>query len=388
MPFCGHEVKGREMFQGSSQASLPARVEELDTPAVLIERSVLHANVSRMQRLANKHGLKLRPHIKTHKSVMLAQMQLEAGACGIAVAKLAEAEVFAAAGFRDIQIANQIVGKQKIARLAALAQNVDISCAVDSETNVMEIAQYFASQGLVAELFIEIDTGLHRCGVDTVAEAQKLAALIAGSPSVRLRGLLTHAGHAYAAASPAELGRIALQEGEETVAIAQQLRREGFEINVVSVGSTPTSSGVAQVAGVSELRVGNYIFNDMIQVALGAATIEQCALSVLSTVISVHPNRVVIDAGSKVLSSDAGAHGSQSVSGFGQPIGSEGFVVRLSEEHGVIQPGADDLYNVGQRVRVIPNHACPVMNLVRGAFLVDGELVLREIGIEARACSL
>lgn len=374
------------MVRGSEGNRVATRIEDLDTPAVLIEQAILDSNILRMQQLANNHGLQLRPHVKTHKSVVLARKQIAAGAIGIAVAKLSEAEVFASNGFTDIQIANQVVGQQKIERLARLAQRVDISCAVDSVEHIQAISNVFSSIGLTANLFIEVDTGLRRAGVADYTDASRLAQRMSETGSVRLAGLLTHAGHAYAAKSYDEVRLVAQREGEQTVRWAQQLRSEGFDIPTVSVGSTPTSATVAQVLGVTELRVGNYIFNDMIQVALGVATQSQCALSVLSSVTSVHPDRIVIDAGSKVFSSDSGAHGTALVAGFGKILGEIGNLSRLSEEHGVIEFNSPHPYHVGQKIRIIPNHACPVMNLAQAAYLIDRENVIEMLPIDAQLC--
>ncbi len=363
----------------------PFPIDELDTPAILIDVEILDTNITRMQALANTYGIALRPHIKTHKSIELTKRQLKAGACGIAVAKLSEAEVMADAGITDIQIANQIVGKQKVERLAALASRTTISCAVDSAENVLQIAEIFGRFGLSIPLFIEIDSGLHRAGLVDFPEILRLAKLIQSSGHTKFAGLLTHAGHAYAARDHTQLKQIANAEGSLLVSVAESLRHEGIDTHTVSVGSTPTAKWAASTPGVTELRVGNYIFNDAIQVSLGVAQWNECALSVLTTITSVHEDRFVLDAGSKVFSSDAGAHGSARLSGFGQIVGMPLTISRLSEEHAVVAMSRPQKLSVGERLRVIPNHACPVMNLARHAWLVCSGEVIGEVAVDAAA---
>ncbi len=360
-------------------------IEDLDTPAILIDREIMQQNITRMQALVDQYQLHLRPHIKTHKSVALAKRQLQAGATGIAVAKLSEAEVMARGGIDDIQIANQIVGRQKIERMAVLAEKVNLSCAVDSEQNLRQISEIFSTHGMTAKLYIEIDCGLYRAGLTEITHVVSLAKLMRSLPSIHFAGLLTHAGHAYAARTEAELELIGREEGELLVSLADKLRHDGIEVPSVSVGSTPTAKFAASVPGVSELRVGNYLFNDAIQVSLGVAQWEQCALSILATVTSVQDERFVLDAGSKVFSSDLGAHGSILLSGYGQILGLSRTVTRLSEEHAVVVADKPIGLSVGERVRVIPNHACPVMNLAERAWLVDSGMVVEEITVDARA---
>ncbi len=359
---------------------------EIETPALLIEQSVLNCNLDTMQRLADRHGIALRPHIKTHKSAEIARMQLARGACGIAVAKLSEAEVMARHGAGDIQIANQIVGSSRIRRLVELAQRIEVTCSVDSQENARQLSEAFSASGRVLGVLVEIDSGLHRCGLSDREEIIRLCRFIAQCNGLRLAGVMTHAGHAYAAKSADEVARIGREEGETMVGVARLLRDAGFHIEQVSVGSTPTATHAASVPGVTELRVGNYVFNDMIQVSLGVAQESQCALSVLSTVISSPATgRFVFDAGSKSLTTEQGAHGSRKLTGFGKIRGSEAKLVRLSEEHGVAE-SPDLRLRVGDRVRIIPNHACATVNLYDRAYLVDGERVIQQISIDARGC--
>ena len=291
----------------------------------------------------------------------------------------------AAGGISDIQIANQVVGRAKIERMAALAEKIRISCAVDSIDNLREIDGICRAYGLQVRALIEIDTGLHRSGLSRWEDILPLARTAEDAGNISFDGLMTHAGHAYAATDQHALERIGLAEGKIMADLANRLRSEGFDVPVVSVGSTPTAKYAATVPGVTELRVGNYIFNDAMQVSLGVAEWGQCALSVLATVISVHADRMIIDAGSKTFSSDAGAHGSTRLSGFGQVVGLPLTITRLSEEHGVIQGKFPDPLKVEEKLRIIPNHACPVMNLAESAWVVESGSVIERITVDARA---
>ena len=360
------------------------KINDLDTPALLIEKSVLERNIIRMQEMADRYGVKLRPHIKAHKMPFIARRQIDAGAVGIAAAKLGEVEVMVEYGLADIQIANQIIGRRKIDRLYRLSRKARLSCAVDTLENAVEISEYFVSKNHRIEILIEVDSGLHRCGLSAFDDIAALAKGLRQLPGVLFRGILTHAGHAYAASGPAEIAVIGEEEGRLMAETAVKLRKLGLGAEVVSVGSTPTAPLAVQVPGVTELRPGNYVFNDMMQVALGVAPVEACALTVLTTVISLPaPGRAVIDAGSKSLALDRGAHGNEYLEGYGKIIGKNARLERLSEEHGIIT-FEDERFTVGERVRIIPNHACPVVNLFNYACLVNRDQIEDVVEIEGR----
>jgi D-serine deaminase-like pyridoxal phosphate-dependent protein len=370
------------------EKTFPFSVDLLDSPAILIDATILDQNLRDMQALADRHGVNLRPHIKTHKSPVLALRQMEAGAIGIAVAKVSEAEIMASHGLFDIQIANQVVAPQKMHRLLGLAGKCRLSCALDSAQNARDLSSLFESNHHTLDVLIEVDTGLHRCGLQSIDEIVALARLVCELHGLNFSGLMTHAGHAYGARSAEELKAIGTDEGESLVRAAEAVRSAGIPVAVVSVGSTPTARYASAVKGVTELRVGNYVFNDAIQVALGVAPIERCALSVLATVISTpDPERAVIDAGSKAFTSDSGAHGRRLVHGFGQLIGKKGELERLSEEHGVIKHVEQEKFTTCERLRIIPNHACAVVNMFDVAYLIEGNLVVGQIDIEARGCT-
>lgn len=359
-------------------------IYDIDTPAVLIEKSIMEDNINTMQRLADRNGVNLRVHIKTHKIPELAKLQLKAGAVGIAVAKLGEAEMMAEAGISDIQIANIITGPIKIRRLLRLHRKNRLTVGIDSFDNARELAAAFEKPHRTLDVLIMINTGLNRCGLENGKEVVKLADFCAGLKGIRLGGLMTHAGHAYASSSKAEIKKIGQFEGKRLADLAVILRHRGHSIKIVSVGSTPTAKYCSAIEGVTELRVGNYIFNDMTQVTLQTVSARQCAASIISTIISKSPTgRVVIDAGSKALALDRGAHGSDAITGFGRIIGGGGIISRLSEEHGIIDR-AKRKFQIGDRIRIIPNHICTAMNLFDYAYLVDRERVLKKLRITGR----
>jgi D-serine deaminase-like pyridoxal phosphate-dependent protein len=334
--------------------------DELDTPAVVVDVARLERNVARMASVAQRAGVRLRPHAKTHKSAAVARLQIAGGASGLTVAKLGEAEAFAEAGFDDFFLAYPVVGREKARRLLALAERARMIVGVESEEGARSLSEVFAAAGRRLDVRIEIDVGLERTGVLPEA-APTLAAVLARLPGVRLQGLFTHAGQAYAETSIDGVGRVGRHEGEILARCAETLRRAGFEVEDVSVGSTPTAADAMSVAGVTECRPGTYVFNDATQVALGVCGPEDCALTVLATVVSVpSAGRVVVDAGTKTLTSEALRSRPDT---FGLLTDGRGRVVRLNEEHGVVEPASGASFRVGERVRILPSHVCPVVNL-------------------------
>lgn len=360
--------------------------EELDTPAVLIHRGRLQHNIAQMAEFAQSHGLALRPHIKTHKMIQIAQMQLDAGAVGITAAKLGEAEAMAAEGVRNILIAYPILGEEKLTRLAKLKTVADVTTVIDGVAQAEALSRFALAHELKFEVLIEVDTGLKRCGVLPGKDTLGLLQYVSRLPGVEVTGIMTHAGHAYGAATPDEVVEIAKKEGLDMVETARQLRAEGLIVYQVSVGATPTVRHSGKITGVTEIRPGNYVFNDLTQIRLGVATEEQCSLRVAARIVS-HPaeDRFVIDAGAKTLALDQGAHGTKGVAGFGQVIGHpELTITRLSEEHGVIQAAGPTGLRVGDIIEIIPNHSCPVVNLADHVIVVDDDRVIERWRVTAR----
>jgi D-serine deaminase-like pyridoxal phosphate-dependent protein len=350
------------------------REEELDTPLVAVHRGILQQNVEEMASFARKWRVRLRPHLKTHKTVEIAQMQLSAGAVGLTCAKLGEAEVFLNAGFRDILIAYPLVGAKKIGRLFDLMErypDANLETLTDSAEHAAELAAEAVRHGRTVPLWVKVDSGLGRVGVQPGVPAASLTRALLTMPGVRVRGLLTHAGHAYGAADREAVREIGewearcLLETKEQAALPIELE--------ISVGSTPTVRISGQVPGVTEIRPGNYVFCDATQVRLGAATLERCALRVLARVVSrPTPERLVIDAGAKTLALDRGAHGSDALLGYGVIVGHPHAVIeRLSEEHGVVRVPKDCSLRASDVVEIVPNHSCPVVNLTDELLVLD-----------------
>ena len=360
----------------------------LDTPALLIDLDIVALNLERMQEKANSYGVALRPHIKTHKIPELAQQQMRLGARGITAAKVSEAEVMAAAGIKNILVANQIVTKEKLNRLAALSRDANISIGLDSVAAGRKLSDVFAASGLTIEYLIEINSGLDRCGVLPGKEAVELYQAVATLPSLRFKGIFTHAGQVYGAGSLSEVKEVSRHESTIMAETAQVFEEVGTSLDIVSVGSTPTMKVWQGHEAVSEIRPGNYIFHDAIQVSLGAATLQECALSIVATVISrPEKERAVVDGGSKAFGLDKGAHGKEMVTGFGMVLGKKAILARLSEEHGILTLDPTVDLDIGDRVRIIPNHACAVVNLFDRAYGMRNGKVVEEYKIAARGKS-
>lgn len=369
----------------------PVLIADLSTPCVLIEQTRLERNLDRMQAAARAGGKRLRPHTKTHKSVALARRQLSGGATGICCAKLGEAEVFAAAGIEDIRVAYPL-NPANVDRVLALLDRTRLSFVVDHAAVAREWSSAMQAAGREVDVLVKVDVGLHRCGIDPAAGAAEFVAGIASLPGLRLRGLLSHAGHAYGAASAAEAAAIAQEEARTLTSLAAEADARGVTIDEISVGATPTARFSATADGVTELRPGNYVFYDRMQVALGSAPWDDCALTVLARVVTTHaPDRIVLDCGSKTLSSDL-VRGPGPQPGHGTVLDAlhstspdDTLVIeRLSEEHAVVRALRPSTLAPGQLVRIVPNHACVVMNLVDQAWIVDGDRVVEPLPISAR----
>ena len=356
-------------------------IEDLPTPAVLVDLDVLERNISRQAVRAKSAGVRLRPHAKTHKCPEIARLQLGAGAAGISLAKTSEAEVFADTGFEDIFIAYPVVGLGKAERLLALSDRLRLAVGVDSVEGALLLSGPFAAAGRRLDVLLKIDCGYHRVGVlpeNALAIAERLAEL----PGIRLRGLFTHAGHVYQAETPEDVAEIGKQEGEILASTAVALEQAGLPIEEVSVGSTPSARHAMRIAGVTECRPGNYVFHDGSQVALGTCGPEDCAMTILATVVSVPASdRAVADAGSKTLSQDSLR---PRPNGHGLILGTQSRLQSLSEEHGVARVEDGDSFRVGERIRILPNHACVVSNLHDRLYGIRANRVETEFRIAAR----
>jgi D-serine deaminase-like pyridoxal phosphate-dependent protein len=337
-----------------------------------------------MSDVARAAGVRLRPHTKTHKSPDVAKMQLGAGAAGITVAKLGEAEVMADAGLDDILVAYPVVGGAKLERLRALMERAAVRISLDDAEVAEGIGRAGRDLGRDVPVLVEVDTGLHRLGRPPGEPTVQLAAEVARVPGVELIGLLTHAGHSYGITDPAELRTVAEREGLDLVETAERCAEEGIELREVSVGSTPTARIAAGIPGVTEIRPGTYVFNDVQQMRAGVATEETCAARVLTTVVArPSAERFVVDAGTKTFTSDGGD---------GPPFPGRGVVAArpdlvldfMNEEHGVGHMSNGAELAVGERLEVIPVHVCACVNMFDEAYGVRAGRVERVIRIEAR----
>ncbi len=366
---------------------------DLPTPQVLVDRTRLRGNIDRMQAAADARGVRLRPHAKTHKSPTVAAWQIERGAIGICCAKVGEAEVFAEAGVEDIRLPYP-VSPFNANRVLALQRRARISIIVDHPTVAAAWSRAMEDAGSTLEILVKVDVGFHRCGIDPDGSpALEFIEWIATLPGLRLLGLLSHAGQSYLAESDDELVAIAQSERECLCGLADRAIRRGVALPEISVGSTPTARFSLDQPGITEVRPGNYVYCDRTQVGLGSSTLDECALTVMATVVSKpSAERLVLDSGSKTLSSDR-ARGVGQTDGYGLVFPDlqtnapdESLVVeRLSEEHAVVRvDGGPTALEPGDRVRLLPNHACVVSNLVNHIQLVDGLDVIETLPVAAR----
>ena len=365
-------------------------LSEIPTPAVLIESSRLARNIARMQKAASDQGVVLRPHAKTHKSPVIARMQIAAGAVGICCAKLSEAEVFADAGITDIRLPYPL-NPANADRVFVLADRVTLSFIVDDPAVALAWSDLAVRRGRRLNVLIKVDVGTHRCGIDPDASgAVNTVDAIASLPGLRFLGLLSHAGHGYGATSEADAQSIASDEASILRRLAAAAAARCEEI---SVGATPTARFSVLEDGVTEIRPGNYAYYDRTQVGLGAATWDDCALTVLARIVSrPAADRVVVDSGSKTLTNDL-ARGFGPTAGYGTVL--EGLhsttpdarlvVERLSEEHAVLRAtDVGDTLPTGTLVRIVPNHSCVVSNMIDTAWMVDGGRVVERLPVAAR----
>jgi D-serine deaminase-like pyridoxal phosphate-dependent protein len=358
-------------------------IEDLPTPSVLVDLDVVSRNIESMQGRADAAGVRLRPHAKTHKSPEIGSMQLRAGASGMTLAKVSEAEVFADEGFDDIFLAYPTVGADRARRLLGLSDRIRIAAGADSEEGARSLGSAFASAGRRLRVLLKVDCGYHRVGV-APERAVEMARRLADLPGIELVGLFTHGGQGYSGETPERVAAAGREEGRIVAEAAEAVRDAGLPISEVSLGSTPTVRAAIERSGVTECRPGTYVYQDLSQVSLGTCALEDCAMTVLATVVSVPAaDRAVVDAGSKTLSSDPLR---PRPDGHGLVLGTRSRIARLSEEHGVLRVVAGDRFRVGQKVRIVPNHTCVVSNLHDRLVATRSGRVEGEIRVAARGC--
>ena len=358
------------------------RVCEIDTPAIVVDLDVMEQNLVRVASYAKEHGLRLRPHTKTHKSIGIGKRQMALGAAGLTVAKVSEAEVMVGTATPDLLIAYPIIGRTKLARLTEVAKRTNVTVAVDSVFAARQISD--AARGAQVEIGIlaEVDVGLGRVGVPP-NELLHLAQAIEKLPHLHLQGITFYPGHIK---DMEDAGREALAGLNRLLEeILNELRAAGIEPRVVSGGSTPTLFHSHEIAGLTEIRPGTYVFNDINTVRSGGCTLSQCAASIHTTVVSTpRPGHMIIDGGSKTFSSDRLSTGAEVT--FGHLVEAPGARFhKMNEEHGYIdltQAGAP--FHPGDRVRVIPNHICVAVNLHEQVYGVRGDVVQEVWRVDAR----
>ncbi|ABE39487.1 alanine racemase-like [Rhodopseudomonas palustris BisB5] len=352
---------------------LAARIaRDIGTPALVIDMDRVERNIARVQALCDAAGVANRPHIKTHKSPLLAQMQIAAGARGITCQKIGEAEVMADAGIDDILISYNLIGEEKMARLGALHARAEMVVAADNEVVIAGLPAAAARAGRPLGVVVECDTGRARAGVETPAEAIALARSIAASDGLIFKGFMLY---------PTETGWPQAQRFfDEALA---GIRAHGLDAAMVSTGGSPNLKNLGQLAGATEHRPGTYVYNDRMQVAAGVASWDDCALTIYSTVVSrAAPERGILDAGSKTLTSDPGG----GLDGFGLILDHpEARIARFAEEHGFLDLSrSNSRPAIGDVVRIVPNHVCVVVNMVDEVVMVRGEEILGTLPVAAR----
>ena len=352
--------------------SLKAEVaRQFGTPAVVIDLDVVERNIARVQALCEAAGVANRPHIKTHKSPVIASMQRDAGARGITCQKIGEAEVMADGGHEDILIAYNILGEEKLGRLGRLLARTKVTVAADNATVVAGLPQAAAIAGRDLDVVVECDTGRRRAGVETAAEAVALAREIASRPGLSFSGFMLYPPENAMAETQAFLD-----------AATAGVREMGLEPRMVSSGGTPNLVNLGRIQGVTEHRAGTSVFNDRMMLAAGVAQLEDCALTVYATVVSrAGAERGIVDSGSKTLMSDTGG-----LEGHGLILEHpQAKIARFAEEHGFLDlSGCNDRPQVGDVVRIVPNHVCVVVNMVDRLVTVRGGEIVGELPVAAR----
>lgn len=341
------------------------------TPALVIDLDVVERNIARVQAACDAAGLANRPHIKTHKSPVIAAMQVAAGAKGITCQKLGEAEVMADGGLDDILISYNILGEEKLGRLGKLAARVKMTVSADNAVVIDGLPRAADIAGRPLDVLVECDTGRERAGVVTPAEAVALAQHMASRPGLAFAGFLMY---------PPET---AFPETQAFLDAAMAgVRAAGLHPRVVSSGGTPNVARLGKLKGVTEHRAGTYIYNDRMMMAAGAASLEDCALAVYATVVSrATPERGILDAGSKTLTSDTGG-----LDGFGLILEyPKARIARFAEEHGFLDLAASDQRpQVGEVVRIVPNHVCVTVNMADRYIMLRGGEIVGELPVAAR----
>ncbi|MED5330420.1 MAG: alanine racemase [Planctomycetota bacterium] len=358
----------------------PSRLQAVNTPALVLDRERLHSNLDAMASRAADRGVSLRPHMKTAKSAAIGQQALDRGAKGITVSTLHEAEYFFSHGFEDITYAVSIVPDRFLQASSLARRGLDLKIITDNPSVTQDLAHFMSRENSPLTLLVEIDSGEHRTGVDPQGDdLVKIARLVDQCPSLRFGGLLTHAGHSYKCSDPSEIVTTAEDERRIAVESARRLTQENIACSEISIGSTPTCTNAQSAKGVTEWRPGVYMFGDLAQVALTSCTLDDIALSVLTTILAVRPEegRLIIDGGGLAMSKDMGKD-----VGYGLVNTLDGtatipglHLAEVHQEHGELRSNGQvdfSRFSVGDKLRILPHHACMTAAMHDRYHVVEG----------------
>lgn len=359
--------------------------ETVDTPALAVDLARVRRNVDAYAGIARSAGVDLRPHVKTHKTLEIARLQRDAGATGLTVAKLSEADVYVRAGFDDIFVAYPVIGTLKWERAAALAEACRLTVGVDSRVGIEGLGRAAAARGSVIHVRVEFDSGLHRSGA-AIEDVADLCRKTLDQHALRLDGIFTFRSSGFDGSAGHTVAELGTSEGNLLASTAALLRDAGLPITAVSGGSTPTGAATAACAGVTEIRPGTYVFQDRMTVADGVATNDDVALTVLTAVVS-RPSKdtAIVDAGSKTLAADVWPE-AVGLRGYAEVAGGGGYVAWLNEEHGAVRLLDGYQPRVGDTMRLIPNHVCTVVNLSEELVVIEGTQVVDRWLVAAGRC--
>jgi D-serine deaminase-like pyridoxal phosphate-dependent protein len=350
-------------------------IHELSTPALVIDLDILERNLDAMAQLCRKQNVLLRPHTKTHKTPEVGQMQVDRGAIGLTVAKVGEAEAMAQGGLNDILVAYPMLGGEKLRRLANLARDRNVVMALDNECTAQELSRAATEASVTIGVLVEFDSGYLRCGLQPGPACAQLASTVEKLPGLRFRGLMTYFGTVWGSEDER---RVQAHQVIEPVARALQAMADArIDVEIVSGGSTPAAEFSREIPGLTEIRPGTYVYNDLNTFFQGACRLEDCAARVLTTVVSTAvPGHAMVDAGSKTLSCDT--LGSGPMQGFGHIVEvPDAPLFKLSEEHGHVDvTSSQHQFRVGEVLSIIPNHICTCVNLHDEVFLVRKQEVV------------
>lgn len=364
------------------------KICELQTPAILLDLDRMENNLKRYHEAALRRGKQVWPMLKTHKSRELARLQAETGCSGFLCGTLDEAEALAEMGFENLMYAYPVSTPVSVARVVELAKKCRFIVRVDDLDAAQAMEQGAAAAGVQIHCTVIVDSGLHRFGV-LPEKILPFVQALTKMPHLVFRGISTHPGQVYGAATHADVERCCAEERAAMAQAAANLRAGGFDVELITSGSTPTFFGAVEDENINICHPGNYIYHDVIQMSTECAAEEDCALTVLAAVVS-HPSEdlFLIDAGAKCLGLDQGAHGTGAIRGFGRVIGHpELTVAGLSEEVGKLHVDGPTDLKVGDLVRIIPNHSCSTANLTAHYVGVRGEDVDRLIAVDLRSNS-